>query len=88
MSKQYYPSNSCDGDYFISSHCNHCVNHDPDDNKHTKNCPIFIKSLFEPVIEWVYDENMQPTCISYKYHDWSEGEPEVIDPNQLELPIT
>lgn len=84
MSKQYYPSNSSDGDYFMNQHCNHCTNHDPDDGKHTKSCPILIKSLFEPVIEWIY-ENDKPICTGYKYHDWSEGEPEIINPNQLEL---
>lgn len=87
MSKSYYPSNSSDGDYFLSKHCNHCTNHDPDDNSHSKDCPILIKSFFEPVIEWIYTDDMKPTCTNYKFHDWTEGAPEIIDPNQLSLPI-
>lgn len=83
--RQFYPTNGTDGEYFMTHHCNHCVNHDPDDRRNLKSCHILTKSFFAPVIEWVYNEDNAPSCTDYKYHDWDEGQPDAIDPNQLEL---
>lgn len=81
--KPYYPSNSCEGDGFLNMYCMQCAHHDPDDSRASKNCEIFINSLSAPVPQWIY--NPDPTCTEFKHHDWSQGEPEVVDPNQLEL---
>jgi len=40
--------------------------------------------------EWCYDENDNPVCTDFEFHDWSKGKPietEFIDPNQLKLEI-
>lgn len=89
----YAPSNSSEGIWFMSNHCDRCVHQNPDpDPKHTKakNCNICMRSMAyhmgEPDYpnEWCYMNN-KPTCTAWKKWDWNElGDPYDPDnPNKL-----
>lgn len=94
--RQYYPSNGCEGDCFISNFCAQCIH---EKFWHTqqhgdKQCNIFTETLFNPVPEWIYDEGGHPTCTKWQYWDWGKGgddgwneppEPVPYNPNQLLL---
>lgn len=100
--KNYYtPSNGTEGCGFVENFCAHCIH---EKFMHTQNdndlkCEILTTSFLnwpDPVEEWVYDENEQPTCTAYKKWDWGRDDedgfnepPEIPpdDPNQLCLPF-
>lgn len=63
--KPYRPSNSTEGELFMSKFCYRCC-HDWNE------CEILTNSLCynidepEYPVEWIYDENGKPTCTKFK----------------------
>jgi len=80
MKRQYQPSNGSEGMGFTSRFCDNCKRECPNDTK-TRKCSILTKTMVYDVTdkkypkEWIYDDNDNPTCTAYEYHDWSKGYP-------------
>lgn len=80
--ESYCPSNGSEGCGFIANHCDQCLHHDPDNERASKTCDIFGRSLaFSPgqpeyPKEWQY-RNGKPTCTSFQKWDWNtDGDPD------------
>ena len=77
----------------MADFCEHCRYDGFLHGLEDKSCEILLRSLAFEIedekypVEWIYDENGNPTCTKYKYHNWAEGkpEPEYNDPNQEEM---
>lgn len=90
--KKYRPSNSTEGMIFCSQFCDHCLYDHPIPDEHPI-CDILTMTYFldesdpEYPSEWTYDEDGNPTCTKYKFHDWDDGPPKPPkypdNPNQL-----
>lgn len=84
----YFPSNSTNGEEFMDNYCMNCANDNMSEpgNKRTKVCDILAGSFQGfPAIEWTFNEKDEPVCTAFKEHDWRLGDPDEVDPAQLEL---
>lgn len=79
MEKKYRPSNSSEGDHFMSKYCNQCLHDNPDPDQKPK-CDILTASMVfdledpEYPKEWVYRKG-KGTCLSFQKWDWDDGDP-------------
>lgn len=78
--EKYQPSNGSEGIGFISMFCDHCRRENPGETK-TRKCSILTKTMVYSVTDkeypkqWTYDDEGNPTCTAYEYHDWNKGYP-------------
>jgi hypothetical protein len=100
MSNPYQPSNSDEGDWFMTKFCKNCLHgkRERTTDESVDTCDILMRSLAFDIdtpgypTEWIYDETDKPTCTAFKRVeidlDGNEREVETYDnPNQLKLPL-
>jgi hypothetical protein len=89
--KLYQPSNGTEGGGFLEHYCTNCFYDEfsRTGNENDRICDIISRAmcfdLSDPGYpkEWIFGENNRPTCT--KFRDYTKGEPEVIDPKQINL---